>query len=191
MSSHFDELPMIPGLLCVPNFLSDTQKLLCALDRMPWLEDLSRRVQHYGWRYDYRSRKIHHDAFLGPLPGCLQDVARQLFASGLMEGVPDQAIVNEYLPGQGIAAHVDCEPCFGPEIATISLGDEYPMRFTNCATAESHDIWLPVGSVCVMRGPSRYEWTHAIAKRKSDLVGGSRKLRKRRVSVTFRKVTFG
>ena len=90
-----------------------------------------------------------------------------------------------------IAAHIDCEPCFGPEIATISLGDKYPMRFTHMPTAELHEIWLPVGSVCVMRGPARHEWKHEIVKRKSDVVGGARKQRKRRVSVTFRKVILG
>lgn len=186
MSSLFDDSPPIPGLICVPGFLSEPHSLLDTIDRMPWLNDLSRRVQHYGWRYDYKARSVHRDAFLGPLPGFLQDVAADLFSAGLMECVPDQAIVNEYLPGQGIAAHIDCEPCFGPEIASISLGDEYPMRFTHTVTGEAHDVWLPVGSACVMRGPARYEWKHEIVKRKSDQFGGARKQRKRRVSVTFR-----
>ena len=190
MSSLFEDTPSIPGLNCVPGFLdeSNSHRLLGILDRQPWLDDLNRRVQHYGWRYDYKSRKIHHDAYLGSLPGFLLDVAKDLFSAGLMECVPDQAIVNEYLPGQGIAAHIDCEPCFGPEITTISLGDDYPMLFTNVSTSESREVWLPVGSVCVMSGPARYEWQHEIAKRKSDLFCGTRKLRKRRVSVTFRTV---
>lgn len=188
MSSLFDEVKSIPGLICVPGFLPDTQELLFALDRMPWLDDLSRRVQHYGWRYDYRSRRVHEDAYLGPLPGILQDIAGELFSAGLMQCMPDQAIVNEYLPGQGIAPHIDCEPCFGPEITTISLGDEYPMRFTKVSTSEAIEVWLPVGSACVISGPARYEWRHEIAKRRSDQFGGQRKLRKRRVSVTFRKV---
>lgn len=191
MSSLFDDPPSIPGLICVPSFLNESDSLLSILDRMPWLDDLSRRVQHYGWRYDYKSRKIHRDAYLGSLPAFLEEIAQRLYTEGLMECLPDQAIVNEYLPGQGIAAHIDCEPCFGPEIATLSLGDDYPMRFTHLTNAESHELWLPVGSACVMRGPARYQWKHEIAKRKSDVVGGARKQRKRRVSVTFRKVILG
>lgn len=191
MSSLFNDLPSIPGLICVTGFQCEPNTLLGILDRLPWRDDLSRRVQHYGWLYDYKSRKIHHDGYIGPLPGFLQDVALELLTSGLMECVPDQAIVNEYLPGQGIAAHIDCEPCFGPEIAMISLGDDYPMRFTNFSTAEAIDVWLPVGSACVISGPARYEWRHEIAKRKSDLLGGTRKQRKRRVSVTFRTVIPG
>lgn len=191
MNSLFDDLPSIPGLICVSGFLSEPSTLLATLDRMPWLDDLSRRVQHYGWRYDYRSHRVHPEAYLGPLPGFLQDVAVELFTVGLLKCVPDQAIVNEYLPGQGIAAHIDCEPCFGPEIAMISLGDDYPMRFTNVSTAQAIDVWQPVGSACVISGPARYEWRHEIAKRKSDLFDGTRKLRKRRVSVTFRNVIIG
>lgn len=176
MSSLFDDLPSIPGLICVHDFLKEPGALLDMLDRMPWLDDLSRRVQHYGWRYDYRSHRVHPDAYLGPLPDFLQHLAEELFSDGLLKCVPDQAIVNEYLPGQGIAAHIDCEPCFGPEIAMISLGDEYPMRFTNVSTAQAIDVWLPVGSACVISGPARYEWRHEIAKRKSDPVGGTRNI---------------
>jgi len=191
VNSLIDNLPEIPGLLCLPDFLVDPDALLHAVDALPWLDDLSRRVQHYGWRYDYKSRTIRYEEFLGPLPSFLASLAQRLHSDGLMERVPDQAIVNEYLPGQGIAPHIDCEPCFGPEIATVSLGDEYPMRLTHPETGDAHEIWLPVGSVCVMRGPARYVWKHDIAKRKFDMVGGARRERKRRVSVTFRKVVIG
>ncbi|MEI7575655.1 MAG: alpha-ketoglutarate-dependent dioxygenase AlkB [Armatimonadota bacterium] len=159
------------------------------IDSNLWLSDLSRRVQHYGWRYDYRTRKLHPDSYLGPLPDFLSGLCQRIKQEQLMEVVPDQVIVNEYLPGQGIAPHIDCEPCFGPEIATISLGDEYPMNFRHTITNEEFQLFLPVGSICVLSGESRYLWTHEIAKRKSDLLpGGGRKARLRRVSVTFRSV---
>lgn len=186
--SLFDEDPQIPGLILVENFLTDPAQLLEAVDQLPWMDDLSRRVQHFGWRYDYRARTVSPSAHLGPLPAFMEEVAQRLHREGLTQQVADQAIVNEYLPGQGIAAHIDCEPCFGPEIAMISLGDDYPMRFSHVSTAEVIDVWLPVGSACVISGPARYEWRHEIAKRKSDPFGGTRKLRKRRVSATFRTV---
>lgn len=108
--SLFDDLPSIPGLICIPDFVNESRSLLATVDRMPWLDDLSRRVQHYGWRYDYKSRTIPCDAYLGPLPGFLQDAAEELFSAGLLKCVPDQAIVNEYLPGLGM-----------PHISTASL----------------------------------------------------------------------
>lgn len=188
MTLPFAQAPLIEGMVLVPDFLSEPSDVLQAVDGMPWMYDLSRRVQHYGWKYDYRSHIVRKDAYLGPLPSFLAAIAGQLYFDGLMRSLPDQAIVNEYVPGQGISAHVDCEPCFGPEVATLSLGDEYPMRFSKSILKEVREFWLPVGSACVISGPARYEWTHEIAKRKSDVKDGVRKPRLRRVSITFRTV---
>ncbi len=48
----------IPGLVYLPEFLMPEQHdaLLAEIDRQPWLPDLSRRVQHYGYKYDYKAR---------------------------------------------------------------------------------------------------------------------------------------
>lgn len=178
----------IAGLVMLPDYLPEPTLLLAELDELPWLDDLSRRVQHYGWRYDYKARNVPKNAYLGALPNSLALIAERLFEERLMGTIADQAIVNEYEPGQGIAAHIDCEPCFGPEIATLSLGDTYPMTFTNVATGTRIDVWLPVGSVCVMAGDARYRWRHEIAKRKTDPSPDGRRQRRRRVSVTFRTV---
>lgn len=180
----------ISGLDIHLAFLSDQEsmELLSCVDSQLWLGELARRVQHYGWKYDYRKRIVEPDAFLGDLPPHFELLATKIAELGYMSHAPDQVIVNEYLPGQGVAAHIDCEPCFGPEIATLSLGDEYPMVFTHNPTGRRREFWLPVGSLCVMSGEARYEWSHQIEKRKSDRVTGARKLRHRRVSVTFRKV---
>lgn len=65
-----------------------------------------------------------------PLDGLFAWLAEKLFLDKLFNKIPDQLIINEYLPGQGIAPHIDCVPCFTETIVSISLGDEYPMRFT-------------------------------------------------------------
>ena len=49
---------------------------------------------------------------------------RPLFAGML----PVQCIVNEYRPGQGIGMHADHRD-FGPVVASLSLGEDWPMRF--------------------------------------------------------------
>lgn len=185
---------MIPGLSLHTDFLGewDARSLLGWIDAQPWMSNLARRVQHYGWRYDYRARTIDVGAKLGPLPAPLNLLAGRIMAERHMSAVPDQVIINEYLPGQGIAAHIDCEPCFGPEIATLSLCATYPMEFIEVGTLVQQTIWLPVGSLCVLSGDCRYRWKHAIMKRRFDpLPGGGRVPRKRRVSVTFRKVLPG
>src|SRR5688500_18803298 len=99
--------------------------------------------------------------------------------------MPDRVLINEYFPGQGIAAHVDYHPRFGDEVAMVSLLDSYPMRFAR--GEEVYEKWLERRSACVISGPSRYEWTHEIARRMSDPVAGGRRMRGRRLSITFRK----
>jgi len=178
----------IPDLVYWENFLSrDEQKdLLSTIDQQPWLDDLKRRVQHYGYRYNYKARKVDPTMFLGALPLFFADVATRLFESGLMPQKPDQAIVNEYEPGQGITPHVDCEPCFGGSIATISLGSVYTMDFTDTQELEPEkSIRLALGSCLVFSKDARYRWRHGIKARRTD--GGIS--RGRRVSLTFRTVT--
>lgn len=125
---------------------------------------------------------------LGPLPGWLQQQAIRLLEDGIFEEAPDQVIVNEYLPGQGIAAHVDCEPCFGPVIASLSLGAPIMMSFGNKRTREVIEADLAPRSLLVLSGLGRYEWTHSILARKTDMVDGATRQRARRVSLTFRTV---
>lgn len=45
----------ISGLTYIPNFITATEHdlLLPQIDQQPWLTDLKRRVQHYGYKYDY------------------------------------------------------------------------------------------------------------------------------------------
>src|SRR4051794_10507896 len=94
---------VIPGLRCLPDFVVETDRaeLLSLIDAQLWLTDLKRRVQHYGYRYDYRSRSVDPSMYLGPLPDWLDRLARKMHDEGFGDEVPDQVIVNEYQPGQG------------------------------------------------------------------------------------------
>lgn len=111
-------------------------------------------------------------------------------ADGHFTAVPDQLIANEYLPGQGISAHVDCEPCFGEVIASLSLLSGCEMRFGCLASGETRAVILPPRSLLVLTGPARRDWTHSIAARLSDVIDGLRVARQRRVSLTFRTMRF-
>jgi alkylated DNA repair dioxygenase AlkB len=51
---------------------------------------------------------------------------------------------------------------------------------------EDVQLLLRARSVLTMRGEARYQWRHAIAKRKSDSIAGLKFKRSRRVSLTFR-----
>jgi alkylated DNA repair dioxygenase AlkB len=99
---------------------------------------------------------------------------------------PDQVIVNEYEPGQGIARHTDCKPCFGPTVAMVSLASDIEMDFTG-PVGQTERLKLERCSLLVLSGQAREEWGHEIAKRRSDPQFGIQ--RRRRVSLTFRSVT--
>ncbi len=179
-----------PSASYLSDYISGTAaiELLECIDALSWRDDLKRRVQHYGYRYDYKARRVTADSYLGPLPNWLGALATRLAKEGVFEDVPDQVIVNEYLPGQGIAAHVDCEPCFGDIIASLSLGSGCTMEFTPLRMQEALNQRLEPGSLLVLKGESRFEWKHGIPARKSDEVGEAWVQRARRVSLTFRNV---
>ncbi len=176
----------VPGLAYLAGFLGPEEQAdaLAEVDARPWLDDLRRRVQHYGYKYDYKARAIDRSMYVGPLPPFASALGQRLRERDLIREPPDQLIVNEYLPGQGIAAHIDCEPCFEDGIVTVSLGWAYEMDFLRVPTGEVRSALLRTGSALVMWGEARYGWMHRIQARKSDRGVA----RGRRVSLTFRNV---
>ncbi len=179
------------GARVIGDFVSkdEAERLLAAIDASHWRADLKRRVQHYGWRYDYRERRVTDEMRLGPLPEWLLPLAEAVGDLAEFDWRPDQVIVNEYLPGQGISAHVDCETCFGPAIASLSLGGSAEMVFRNRRSGERRSLMLAPPNLLILSGDARYDWTHEIPARKSDVIEGARQPRTRRVSLTFRTVT--
>lgn len=185
-----DSKPEISGLAYIPDFISVQEQdlLLSQIGQQPWLTDLKRRVQHYGYKYDYKARTISDDIYLGLLPDWLSSISKKLYDEDIFPSVPDQAIVNEYLPGQGISAHIDCVPCFADTIVSLSLGSSCIMEFSNPRTGEKKSLLLEARSLIVLSDQARYEWQHAIPARKSDIINGIKTERVRRVSLTFRNV---
>ena len=177
----------VPGLSYVPDFLSahEETELVAAIEGTDWISELQRRVQHYGWRYDYKAKRIDASMRLGPLPEWAVRLARRLVSQGLLSDLPDQVIVNEYVGAQGIAKHVD-SGSFADGIAMISLLESWDMVFREKKKPKVKVIQrLDRRSAAIMTGDARYRWTHEIPKRKSE---PGRVKRGRRISLTFRKV---
>jgi hypothetical protein len=63
-------IPQITGLTYLPNFVTtaEANTLVAHIDDQSWRSDLKRRVQHYGYRYDYNARAVGRDAYLGAEP---------------------------------------------------------------------------------------------------------------------------
>ncbi|OGJ55840.1 hypothetical protein A3D88_01800 [Candidatus Peribacteria bacterium RIFCSPHIGHO2_02_FULL_52_16] len=183
--------PAIPGLRYLPQYISQHyhDELLNVIDGQPWETGLTRRVQQYGWRYDYDNYTINPSDYLGPLPSWGKEIAERLVKEKHFTEEPDQLIVNEYIPGQGISGHRD-KRCFGETVASLSLGSQCMMDFYRGSVQRSPEtaLLLEPNSMLILDAEARTQWGHGIKARKSDLVQGVRVLRTRRVSLTLRTV---
>ncbi len=179
-----DKDTIAPGLRLLPNFISKEEEmdLLKSINKQSWGTQLSRRVQHYGYRYDYKNKNLAEK--LGDLPEWSEFIVDRIQHTLAETNTKfNQMIINEYKPGQGIAAHTDSK-MFGPIIVSLSLGSDTVMRFV--CKADKTDLVLPRRSLLILQDEARYNYTHEIPKRASDLINGQRKPRGLRVSMTLR-----
>ena len=179
----------ISGLTVKEEFISAEleKEILAKVDRNGWQTSLKRRVQHYGYTYDYKARKIDASLYLGELPNWSLPVTNKLGKEPFISERFDQLIVNEYLPGQGISPHIDCVPCFKETIVSLSLGSRCEMVFHG-PSCEKEILILEPRTLLVLQKDARFKWKHSIPSRKSDVVNGARVQRERRVSLTFRTI---
>eukprot|EP00927_Polykrikos_kofoidii_P073803 TRINITY_DN69828_c0_g1_i1.p1 TRINITY_DN69828_c0_g1~~TRINITY_DN69828_c0_g1_i1.p1 ORF type:complete len:374 (-),score=62.01 TRINITY_DN69828_c0_g1_i1:49-1170(-) len=203
----------VPGLVLLPDFISDTEaaRLLSTIDAQTWDTKIKRRVQHYGHAFDYARLAIAEDS-VDHLPVFCHEIVQRINDAELLPFVPNQLTINEYVPGVGIASHVDAHSAFEDGIAAMSLGSGIVMEFRRpvddgngkVSMGKHHrlepppsnvdssppiqkNVWLPPNSLLLLRGEARYAWTHGIAWRKTDCITEGTVLpRGRRVSLTFR-----
>lgn len=181
-----DRIPQ--GLIYVPKFLSPEEhdKLLQILlndsDRgKGWKTagaKANRLVRHYGYNYPYTAKR--QLTLADPIPDYIFQIIQKLRTSvpELSQFQPDQAIINRYLTGEGIGAHIDHTELFGDIVVSVSLGCQAKMRFRK-GSAVFDQVVKPL-SAYAMTGESRYDWTHEMPKSKSQ--------RDTRFSITFRQV---
>lgn len=178
------------GLYYIDNYLSQQEVATVAnllKESNKWngvtANKSSRRVIHYGYEYAYNRAGITKT---DDIPENLQllDAAKinKLCNKEIITQDFNQLIINEYQPGQGIAAHIDHVKYFGPVIACISIGD-ICIDFTKGYLKKP--LTIESGSLYIMTGPARYEWYHAIEKKLYD---GDKK-RETRYSLTYRTVS--
>lgn len=188
---------MLPkGFKIVRNFLNSKEQktLLNTIDANPWSTVLKRKTQHYGYTYDYKKTSVEKAK---DIPKQFTKVFTKLINSKIVDNIPDQVLVNEYLPGQGISAHVNAKT-FKDNIISITLGSSciFTLKSKKGSVPRSVDVFLEPGDLILMSDESRYAWSHAIVGRKTDTVTSKtianvpigKYPRGRRVSVTFRNV---
>jgi alkylated DNA repair dioxygenase AlkB len=185
MTEISQTLLRVPGLRYVAEYLDQEghDRLLMVVDAQPWQWLGQRRVQAHGYSYSQAKGGVYR---IGELPTWASEVAVRLCRDGLMPGVADQLIVNEYQPGSGILPHVDAT-VFDDTIVSLSLGSPCVIEFSD-ASGRLEPLLLEPRSALVMASDSRQIWKHGIPARESDTWLGGELVRTRRVSLTFRKM---
>jgi alkylated DNA repair dioxygenase AlkB len=178
-------VPDVPGLVYVDSYLSrdEERELLTAVDSEPWRTDWQRRRQVYGVAYSGPQA----GALLAPVPSWLGWLVARIRRDRWLEAEVVNAVINEYLPGQGIGSHRD-HPAFGPTVAAVSLGGACLLELENPDEPQLGKQLLDVQprSLWVLGGQARSHWHHGIAHRRTDLVDGFKRPRERRISITLR-----
>jgi alkylated DNA repair protein alkB family protein 8 len=100
----------------------------------------------------------------------------------------DQLTVNDYQPGQGIPPHVDTHSPFEEVFVSLSLGSGVSMNFRRPDAPYQQDVYLLPRQLVVFTGEARYNYLHSISTRKVDKAEGFLRFRRRRISLTFRKL---
>lgn len=160
----------------------EEEALMEEIEGREWLNELSRRTQHYGWRFDYKRKACVPTT--ESIPALFDEMFKERLGAWWQARV--QCTVNEYLPGQGIAPHVDTHAAFGDSIFALSLGSGIGLRLISSHPRTKYNVWLPRRSLISYQGEARYSFAHGIVSRKGDLVDGEWVFRQRRVSITLR-----
>lgn len=191
------------GLIYLENFItSDEEEFLIEnIDCMPWDTKISRRRQQYGFPYDIGKKKLNTLEQVPPIPKWLDDtISIKLYDLKYMPQLAEQVIINEYLPGQGIAAHTD-SPVFGPVVVSVSLLSPVVMEFIKYANSnrtrpavlgdsyQYYNLVLQPRSALILTDEARYQWQHKIGQRYTEIIDDKVVERTRRVSITLRTLT--
>ena len=183
----------IPGLYYIKD-IYDLEDISNNLDDKKWINvnpknPNSRKVQHYGYSYNYRTSNVFNKCddipdSLIPIRDLLENICR------IKKLIPDnytfnQCIVNRYMPGQSIGKHIDTTN-YGSVIGCYTANSGCYMIFTR--NEETVKIYVKPNSLYIMSGEARYKWYHQMLNVKTDTVRGKKIDRKTRISLTFRNV---
>lgn len=177
---HSQKLP--PGLELYEEYISERTET--------WLlEYLLKRCKK---RYDFDSQKRTIRTIFQPgSPLRLKDecelfcreLASQFKKTSLSEKDLNNCQVGGYDPGDGIGPHIDSPLNLGESIITLNLGAGLALEFS--LEQEKIEIYYPPRSLAIMRGASRYEYSHGISFRDYDLVDGVKIPRKKRFGIVW------
>jgi len=157
-----------PGFDYRPDFIDRDEELALVaeiegLDLAPYEfrgVEARRRVISFGFRHDYRTRRLEQSVSLPPFLETLK--SRVALLCGLPDEAFQQVLVSEYRPGTPIGWHKDREHY--DRVVGLSLLSEATFRFRR----EVDGRWLRRSqlleprSVYQLTGAARHLWQHSI-----------------------------
>jgi len=179
---------LVPGLRIYLDFIDHEKEtsLLNEIDAQIWTVDYQRRLQYYGYRNELE-KPYDLVQFPIPIPPIIYKLSQEIVDQKLLDLQPDQVIINEYIPGEGIKSHKD-RAYYENQICGVNLGSDCIMRFIRGDNLEIVDVEVPRRSLYIMQDDARKKWSHGIPPRKKDTINGNLQFRERRVSITYRKI---
>jgi alkylated DNA repair dioxygenase AlkB len=128
-----EDRPYPNGLFKMLDFITSQEEehLLNSIYDEEWSNDLPRRTQQFGYKFCHHTNAILNanpiPQYYAPFIARLQTVRRD-DGKFVFPNPPNQLIVNEYTPGQGIHPHTD-RNTFEDGIVVISLLSDVQMIF--------------------------------------------------------------
>ncbi|XWV24737.1 putative Fe2OG oxygenase family oxidoreductase [Tupanvirus deep ocean] len=177
------------GFSIIQDYLTEDEELSLAnkINKQKWVVDYQRRLQYYNYR-----NELFEPYDLIPIPDkipiFLEKIIDKMMTDGIIQERPDQIIINEYKPGEGLKPHFDRKDYYKNVIVGISLLSGTVMEFIKQNPPEKKKIYVPRRSLYIIKDDARYLWKHAIPPRKKDIVDDVEIPRETRISITFRNV---
>lgn len=158
-----------PTAYYIPNFITSSEEKhilnnFYSVPKPKWTYLSKRRLQDYGG--------VPSEKGMIPekIPNWLDMYINKIYDLNLFKGKkPNQILLNEYEPGQGIMPHTD-GPLFYPTIATISCGSHTILEFleNNENRKKVCDILLEPLSLVIIKDDLYSKYLHSISERKID-----------------------
>jgi len=181
----------INGLYLINDFINGEEEnnLIYKINNSEWTSQIKRKVQHYGYIFDYKNKKINKNSII-ELPEWVNSIIDKLKNINFLKDFnPNQCTINEYIPGIGISPHIDTHSSFTNIIISISLQNQIVMNFKDKTKNDNKiEILLPPKSLLILKDTVRYSFTHGISWRKTDNINGKIVRRNTRLSITLREI---
>ncbi len=162
------------------------------IDDTPWRQDpitlFGKTVMQprlHAWYGDKDAHYQYSGLALAPLAWTPLLLSIKAQVEAACEHTFNSVLLNYYRDHRdSMGMHADDEPELGPEpvIASLSLGEQRPLRFKHRHNRSIESVKLPLahGSLLVMAGETQRNWHHGMAKQARPCGP--------RVNLTFRKI---